>query len=306
MTERLATHPVAPEAPTPEVSTTAERPPISRRAEYLNRLRVTVERVSVILERRAINKLHGQALRENEQFDRETQDAAYADYAENIAATAKREAEEHAAEQNALNDRYDAMQALAKEERSKERQLGVKKFFGKITHSVFVSLESQGFIQLRSSLHKRRHSTIGWYLRRKQAAEERQAERDKVADGFLTAEQAATVRGETPDPDEVDDTDAPDAPELPAAPTSETPDDSPETEGGILNRARERAKAALERRRSRREHRPTSEHSRSLTERARGAFTKVGRGALRFFKRTRAAAGAAVGAIAGARRGSGS
>lgn len=280
MTERLstATLPAPGEAPadTPvdaESHTTAEvlPPPGSPEARQHAR-----ERVDKFL----LNDLHEQALKENARFD---QDAAYATYAENIAASTPPEAP---------NAGEPTPSPTAPEtQNTNERKGRVRSFFSKVTNAALVRLEAGGYIPLRSQWQQSR-GLAGLWLRRRAAAQKR---RSKRAVGFSSASETASLgldQGSTPDAPSPN----PNSPADTGSSTPEATTSSPEKTS--REKARERAEAALERRRQRREGQPTFRER--TTEHLKGAAnSKIGQSALRFFKRVNVATRSAVSSARG-------
>lgn len=142
------------------------------------RLQAATNRVRSILERRAINKAHKEAIKEDAQRTREAQDAAFASYEDNINYTETKEK---------LIDPRSRMRKIGDSSlRFMERRGGGK---------TAKLLESWGIIPVIGTRHKQRGLNFSAWVARKyvKAQEARRNRESRIAAGFLSPEAQAQL-----------------------------------------------------------------------------------------------------------------
>ena len=163
-----------------------------RATEFLS---VTIRRVSVMLEKRAMNKAHGEAIKEDGQRLRDAQDEAFASYENNIAYTAEKEK---------LIDPRSRLRKLGDAALGKMESLGQGKF-GQL-------LESWGIIPLRGTWHNQKGWNFSAWVARKyvKAQEARQSRNERITAGFLSPEAQAQLNemDETVSPEKMEQDEA--------------------------------------------------------------------------------------------------
>lgn len=149
--------------------------PISPAAE---KLQAATDRVRNFLERRAINKAHGAALEEDAQRTRESQDAAYDTYANNIAYTAEKEK---------LIDPRSRLRKIG------DGVLRILEREGKSTPAIL--LARWGIIPPVGTRHKQRGLNFSAMIARRyvKAQEGRKNREQRISAGFLSMEDQARL-----------------------------------------------------------------------------------------------------------------
>lgn len=142
------------------------------------RLQAAADRVRGVLERRAINKAHKEAIKEDSRLTREAQDAAYETYEDNINYTETKE-------------------KLA-DPRSRMRKIGdgALKFMERRGGGKTAQLlESWGIIPVIGTRHKQRGLNFSAWVARKyvKAQEARRNRESRIASGFLSPEAQAEL-----------------------------------------------------------------------------------------------------------------
>jgi len=143
---------------TPDDINAAERPDDERvLSPMAERIKAATNRVSTFLERRAVNKAHGEALNEDFSRKQDAQDEAYATYDNNI-----------------ITDQG------PDETDTPEKQHRGRKALRAIGNFALIQLEANGFIPLRG---RDRGGMIGWLSKKRAAANASKAKRLEA--GFL-------------------------------------------------------------------------------------------------------------------------
>jgi hypothetical protein len=258
-----------------------ERVP-SRLAE---RIRVTVERVTTFLDRRAINKAHGEALREDlsRGLGSEGEEPLSSEYAEDDELGDDDyddvDEEELAAEVAARAE------ARGTESEAKERKKGrTKAVLRKIGFFAIEKLEANGFVPLMSTWQKRggvRGRIADAYVARNN--KDKRISTRSGADGGSEGETRPSAEAEENVEEDVED----DEETLPEEPEVDTRIE------GAREHATEKARRARESKAGRKERTPLRERATSMWQKLMGGRRKIGARALAFATRVRASAGAA-------------